>query len=253
MERSIGPEAFFLRGSSEKGVLLLHGFTGSPAEMRPLGDFLHRLGHTVYAPLLPGHGTVPEDLQEKTYQDYLKSSREGVHKLKEIEGINDISIIGLSLGGLLALALAEEGEGDRIAILCAPVWIQEKLGELARFLYPVFPYIKRSKKGFRIDGKLVYPGYQRMPVKALGNMLLFRNIVMKKLSQIFQPLLLIYSNAETTVVPKSADYIEKNAIHSKVRQIRLKESGHVVTLDKERKVVFQEISEFIEEELVCQK
>lgn len=249
MENYIGPEAFFLQGNSDKGVLLLHGFTGSPAEMRPLGEFLQRQNYTVYAPLLPGHGSAPEDLQEMKGSDFMAAARKGFHRLNEISGITRIYIVGLSLGGLLALGLAEEGLGDRVVVLCAPVWLQEKKGEFARYLYPLIPYINRPKKGFQIAGKSVYSGYRRMPIKALGNILLLRNQVLKKLSNIFQPLLLVYSNAEWTVKPESADYIEERAIHSQVRQVRLQESGHVVTLDKERDVVFREILMFIEEDI----
>jgi Esterase/lipase len=242
----IGAEAFFLEGTSNVAVLMLHGLTASAAEMRLLGDFLHARGYTVWAPLLPGHGTSPEDLQEKTYQDFIRSALEGYDRLKECRGVEKVHIVGQSMGGLLALYLAEKGLGDKIVVLAAPVWIHQSLGEFSRILHHVKPYTERRKKPFRFDGRLIYPGYSKMPLKTVASTWELRKEVLEKLADITQPLLLIYSDTEHTVKPESADFIEKNAVNSKVRQIRLNDSGHTITLDKQREKAFQEILEFFE-------
>lgn len=243
----IGPSGFFLKGTSGKGILLLHGFTASAAEMRLLGEFLHQRGDTVSAPLLPGHGTTPEDLKERTYEDFIAAATEAYQALASSEGIKEVYIIGQSMGGLLALYLAEQGLGSKIVALAAPVWIHQKLGEYSKFIHFFKPFAHRRKKKFRINGKLVYPGYSRMPLKSLASTLTLRKLVLKDLAKIKQPLLLIYSDSEHTVKSESADYIEARAIHSKVTQLRLDNSGHTITLDRQKEIAFQGIADFFEE------
>lgn len=243
----IGPESFLLSGTSSKGVLLLHGFTSSAAEMRLLGNFLHEKGYTVYAPLLPGHGTTPEDLQKKSYQDFIGEAMEGYRKLEEIENVKEIYLAGQSMGGLLALYLAEKGYGEKLAVLAAPVWIQQSLGEWAWVLQYVKPFTERRKKPMRINGKLVYRGYSRMPLSTLASMLKLRREVINNLKEITKPLLLIYSRAEHTVKPESADYIAQNAKNCKVKRVWLDRSSHAITLDNQKEIAFQEILNFFEE------
>src|SRR4051812_26008702 len=76
-----GAEAFFLPGGPT-GVLLTHGFTSSPAEVRPLGIYLAEQGYTVYGPLLAGHGTAPEDLRTTTWQQWVASAEAGLAELR---------------------------------------------------------------------------------------------------------------------------------------------------------------------------
>src|SRR5689334_23628869 len=84
-------------------VLLLHGFTGSPWEVRPLGDSLAARGYHVYAPLLPGHGTTPEAMLYVTHLDWEREAERGLQALK---GFEHVFVAGLSLGSLLALLVA---------------------------------------------------------------------------------------------------------------------------------------------------
>lgn len=243
----IGPEAFLMKRRSSKGVLLLHGFTSSAAEMRLLGTFLYEKGYIVYAPLLPGHGTTPEDLQKKNYQDFVQEAIQGYRKLQEIEGVEEIYLVGQSMGGLLALYLAEKGYGEKLAVLAAPVWIQESLGEWAWALQYIKPFTERRKKTIRVNGKLVYRGYSRMPLSTLASMLKLRRKVINNLKKITRPMLLIYSRAEHTVKPESADYIARSASNCHVRRVWLDRSGHAITLDNQKEIAFQEILNFFEE------
>ena len=101
-----GAEEFLLEGTNNKGVLLIHGYTGTPAEMRLLGDHLHQEGYTVLGVLLPGHGTKPENLNETKWQDWYAAAEEGFKRLEE--SCSEVMVAGLSMGGLLAIKVAAE-------------------------------------------------------------------------------------------------------------------------------------------------
>src|SRR3989442_497796 len=98
-----GPADPFVLGEGPDGCLLLHGLTGSPAEMRPVGEALAAAGFRAVGPLLPGHGTTPEDLDTTTRADLIQAAESA---LLSLEGARRIFLCGLSVGGLLAIHLA---------------------------------------------------------------------------------------------------------------------------------------------------
>ncbi len=106
-------QPYFFQGR-DTGCLLIHGFTGSPPELLPLGKYLAERGCAVSAPLLAGHGTRVDDLVKTSWQDWLQSAVDGLSQLRE-EPIKRIFLIGISMGGLLGLMLAAEEESARAA------------------------------------------------------------------------------------------------------------------------------------------
>jgi carboxylesterase len=98
--------SFRLRGGLGKAVLLIHGMTGAPGEMKFLAKRLHRRGLSVYAPLLAGHGVDEANLLNSTWEDWLASVREGFQDLKSDH--DEIFVAGICVGGALGLALAAE-------------------------------------------------------------------------------------------------------------------------------------------------
>ena len=105
---------------SRTGVLLVHGFSGTPFEVRPLGEALWRAGYTVYAPRLAGHGTTAQDLAASTFHDWRRTVSDAFDRLRT--EVDRICVCGLSLGGLLTLDLARErgAEIAAIQVLAAP-------------------------------------------------------------------------------------------------------------------------------------
>ena len=99
-----GAESFLLDGKNNKAVLLLHGYTGAPSEMRPLGDYLHALGYTVSCVRLPGHGTSIKDLEATTATDWYGAAE--AECLELLARFDSVYVAGLSMGGLLAMKLA---------------------------------------------------------------------------------------------------------------------------------------------------
>lgn len=157
----------FLLEAGRTGVLLLHGFTASPTEMRPLGEFLHRSGFTVLGVRLEGHGTNPGDLARTGWQDWLASAATGLWELEQRCDL--VFAAGLSMGGVLAAVLAERSPG-RLRALCllAPAFrLRSPFLPLACFLRPV---LRSIGKGSRVRAYLAERGlfsYPVMPVPAL--------------------------------------------------------------------------------------
>ena len=128
------PFPLFYQGVQiERGVLLIHGFTGSTRELDPLARYLHQQGLTVHAPLLKGHGTTPEEMSRTTWVDWWASALKGYRLLKE-KGCRQLVVIGFSMGGLLALKLAQYQQVNGIVSLCTPLVVRDPRLGLARYV-----------------------------------------------------------------------------------------------------------------------
>ena len=121
-----GGEPFFMKGGSS-GVLLIHGFTGLPAGMFLLGEFLNRAGFSVLCPRLAGHGTSERDLMRTNKNDWFNSVLDGFYILRGI--CDKIFVVGHSMGGLLTLKLAVKYQISKIITLAAPIFIDEGMGK----------------------------------------------------------------------------------------------------------------------------
>lgn len=116
-------QPFFYEGN-DTGVLLIHGFTGTCGQMRPLGEALRGAGYTVMAPLLPGHGTSLEDMSRTSGGDWLHCVRDAYVSLEKM--VERVVVCGLSMGGTLATILAEEYNPVGLATLSGAIRVREK-------------------------------------------------------------------------------------------------------------------------------
>lgn len=240
-----GAEEFMLQGTTAKGVLLIHGYTGTPAEMRLLGDHLHQQGYTVLGVRLPGHGTKPEDLNETKWQHWYAAAEEGFLRLQEC--CEEVMVAGLSMGGLLAIKVAAELPVTKAAILAAPVYVQDKRAPFLHFLRFFIRYLKKRKRNYFVAEKYNL-AYDVMPTKPLGSLFELVDLCKKKLlEKITVPCIVLQSTIEHTVQPKSAQYIYDRIGSQQKKLVWYKNSGHILTLDVERESVFEEISKFFEE------
>lgn len=236
-----GAEPYFLPGG-EQGVLLVHGFTGSPSDMRMLGDFLHNLGYTVLAPRLAGHGTHPADMAVTRWPHWYAAAEDGYHLLRGF--CRDISVVGLSMGGLIALQLAAEQQVKKVVSLSAPIYIADKR-------LPLLPVYRMFRK-FVPQQRRQYAGhdnsfcYDCTPLDSLNSLLEYIKKVDKLLPLVTVPVLLVQSRNDHTVKPESVQHIYKQ-LSSACKEIQwLKRSGHIVTLDMERDRAFEIIADFLE-------
>jgi len=240
-----GAEPFLLPGG-EQGVLLIHGFTGSPAEMRLLGEFLQAQGYTVLAPRLCGHGTSPEEMEGTGWQHWYTEVENGYHYLQGL--CREVSVVGLSMGGLLALKLAVEYPVNRIVTMSPPFFLTDQRLPFLR-VYRLFQRFapKQRRKLYPVEAKYSV-AYNRTPLSSLASLLELIEQVKTCLPAVSRPLLIIQSRSEHTVRPESAQYLYDHAGSSHKQLLWLQASGHIVTLDTEREFVFASVHQFLQAE-----
>ncbi|MFJ8633543.1 alpha/beta hydrolase [Streptomyces sp. NPDC093568] len=228
----------------EIGVLLCHGFTGSPQSLRPWAEHLAEHGHTVSLPLLPGHGTRWEDMRLTGWQDWYAEVDRELRNLRD--RCERVFVGGLSMGGALALRLAaKHGEGVAGVLLVNPA---NKVHGLAAYTLPVSRHFVRTAPGIVSDIAKEGPvelGYARVPLHSAHSLRKFFGQVDRELPQVTQPLLLLRSRQDHTVPAVDSERILSRVSSTDVTEIVLEQSYHVATLDHDADRIFEESLGFI--------
>lgn len=238
-----GAEPFDHDGSGEIGVLLCHGFTGSPQSMAPWGARLADAGFTVSCPLLPGHGRTWQEMNRTGWPDWYREVDQAFGDVRTRS--RSVFVFGLSMGGTLSLRLAQRHGGEVAGlVLVNPSVMTERKD--AMFL-PVLSKILPSMPGISNDIKK--PGatelaYRRLPLRAAASLSKLWQVVRGDLDRIDQPLLLLRSAEDHVVEPVNAATILAGVRTSDVREIVLEDSYHVATLDNDADLIFSSSIEF---------
>jgi len=248
------PDAFDFPGNST-GVLLIHGFTGSAAEFRPMGEYLARQGYTVAGPLLPGHGTTWQDMARCKWQDWAKAVEQAFRNLRR--RCNQVFVCGGSMGALLTFYLAERhaAKADIAGIIpMAPAlfttdW-RASLSGLIKHFIQFKPY-----DPVRDGDDLTDPearerfiwSYSGTPVAAAEQLVYLQRAARRDLRKITVPALIFMGTRDTSVKLKSAVHtLEHISTRDKDKElIWLTNSGHCLWIDSERERVWQKSHEFI--------
>lgn len=229
----LDPSPFFLDGGPT-GILLVHGFTGAPTEMRRVGDYYHAAGLTVSAPLLPGHGSQVADLHKVRWTDWAAHVEAAYQSLKE--RCATVFAAGLSLGSLLTLNLAAAHPELPGAILYSPAtWVNNRLLPLT----PLARYVIQSRPKTR-KSDLVDPEaegclwcYDDNSVPAAAQLYALQQRVRRLLPALQLPLLLIYSTGDRAITPSSTQRTAELAGSRDKHIIKIEQSGHVITVDRQ--------------------
>ena len=228
----------------EVGVLLCHGFTGSPQSLRPWAEHHAAHGLTVSLPLLPGHGTRWEDMQLTGWQDWYAEVDRELRSLRE--RCAEVFVAGLSMGGTLALRLAaKHGEAVRGVMVVNPA---NRMHGLSPYALPVARHLVRTTPGIASDiakeGSTEL-GYDRVPLHAAHSLRNFFRLVDRELPQVTQPLLVLRSPQDHVVPPADSARILSRVSSRDVTEIVLEQSYHVATLDHDADRIFDESVAFI--------
>lgn len=235
------PKPLFYEGD-ERGVLLIHGFTGSTAEFIPMAEYFHNLGYTVSVPLLAGHGTTPEDMAKTTWRDWWNSVIEGYDKLIQF-GCKAIYVAGLSMGGVLALRIAREKPVKGVVSMAAPMRFKNKKAHIAWLVHPFVPYqIRGEKKKPHIEERIL--PYDRTPVRSVAQLHRLIYEVRRKLHRITVPTLIIQGGQDETIYPDDAHIIYEGLGTIDKHLIWYPNSSHIIILDDDHEDVFAQVAAF---------
>lgn len=234
----------FRHDGGEVGVLVCHGFTGSPQSVRPWADYLAERGLSVSLPLLPGHGTHWQDMAITGWQDWYAEVDRELWSLRE--RCSRIFVCGLSMGGALTLRLAAK-HGDAVSgiVLVNPA---NKVHGLAAKALPVVRHLVRTTKGIASDiakPGVAETGYDRVPLHAAHSFRRFLQMLDPELPQVTQPLLLMHSPEDHVVPPADSARILARVSSRDVTERLLEHSYHVATLDHDAPWIFEETYGFI--------
>ncbi len=238
-----GGEPFFFSGGPI-GVLLIHGFTGAPQEMRPLGVFLADRGLTALGIRLPGHGTRPEDLRQVTWRDWTEAVAAGAQTLRE--RCEQVFLCGLSLGGVLALYEAARRPPDGLIVMASPYRIRDIRLHFLWLLKRLIPNVGKPSSDLRDpEAQAERVSYSWYPLAVVEEVLRVLRATAARLPQVRCPALLIYSRSDRTVLPDQGWTIY-HRLGSADKTIHwLVHSGHVIPEDIEREEAFEQIERFI--------
>lgn len=237
-------EPFFFPGD-ETGCLLIHGFTGTPKEMRWMGEYLAQAGHTVLGIRLAGHATRMEDMRRARWQDWLSSVEDGYFLLRN--ATKRIFLMGLSMGGVLSLLFAAQQPVAGVVAMSTPYELPEDPRlRFVKWLHWVYPSVPKGTPDWHdpeaAKDHVHYPAY---PTRAIAELRDLLTEMRASLAQVRTPVLLIHSRQDRAVRPENVTRIYEKLGSQDKEIFWLEQSGHVITREPERLKVFAAALQFI--------
>lgn len=240
----VAPKAFTFE-AGQRAVLLLHGFTGTTADVRMLGRFLQEKGYTCHAPLYKGHGVPPEELVHTGPDDWWADVTKGYEWLKE-NGYEEIAVCGLSLGGVFSLKIGYTYPIKGIVPMCAPVKAKSEAAMYDGILAYAKEYKRREQKANQqIEEEM--EAFKKTPMQTLSSLQQLMEDVRSHLDHIYAPTFVVQARHDEMIDPNSATVIYEN-VEAESKHIKWYElSTHVITLGKEKEMLHEDVYQFLEQ------
>jgi esterase/lipase len=247
----LGAEPFAFPGGDgpdgRTGVLLVHGFTGTPMSMRPWGEHLAAEGFAVRCPLLPGHGTRWEDCNTSTEEQWFDAVQTAFDELAA--DCDQVFVAGLSMGGTLSIRLAEVRPDDVAGlVLVNPSLLTQRLD--ARLLLPMIARITPSWAAIAGDIKktgITELAYPKLPTRAAMALRRLWALTRADLAKITAPLLVFRSVTDHVVEAVSTKVLLEGVSSTDASEVLLEDSYHVATLDNDAPTIFKSSVTWIRE------
>ena len=243
-------EPFLLPGQPDKpGILLSHGFTGAPKEMRWMGEYLNGQGYTCLGIRLAGHATRPKDMIRSRYTDWMHSIEDGYQLLRGLS--NEIVLAGLSMGGVLSLLMSTKLNVRGVIAMSTPFDLPVPYPAWGMQIVSYFKAYVRKSKGQPGEGwfdKEAYKGHISYPFNPVRSGAELDRLLAKmraSLPNVKGPVLLIHSKDDKYVLPENMPHIYERLGARDKEMLWVTGSGHVVTRDAARQQVFEAAAAFI--------
>ena len=245
-------EPFFLLGDASKpACLLIHGFTGTPKEMRWIGEYLNQQDYTCLGVRLAGHATHPEDMIRSRYTDWIASVEDSYHLLRGVT--NKIFLVGLSMGGILSLLMSTQLDVRGVVAMSTPsrlptdypIWLLKLVSRVIRYRPKT-----REAPGSGWFDKAAYAdhiSYSKNPVRSSAELKKLILAMHAALPKVNVPVLLMHSKDDTYVLSEDMEPIYAGLVNAQDKtKLYITGSGHVLPRDAARQQVFQSALEFIQ-------
>lgn len=226
-----------------RAVLLLHGFTGNSADVRMLGRFLEKHGYTSYAPIYRGHGKEPEALLDYRPEDWWEDAQKAYDHLQDL-GYKEIAVVGLSLGGALALRLASCRQVKGVVPMCTPVLCDQ----LDKLIWAYSYYARQYKQ---LEGKAEETVEEEVKLLLEASKPLFEAIgpfiedTLSFVELIYTPAFVVQARKDEIINPESAQLIYEK-LESIDKNLKWYEnSPHVITTGPERNQLHEDVLQFL--------
>ena len=229
------------------GILLMHGFTGSPAHMRMLADDLAERGYTVRSICLPGHASTEEEMAKESWQSWLQAAKTAVLEMKKT--CKTVTVCGLSMGGVLALLLAEQMQVDACIPISAPMATKNRFLCLSGVMGKVIPRISwgdHPERSVALNADYDF-GYTGFPTAKGADLYHLIRLARKNLFNITCPVLAVQSEDDETIWEGSADCILNGVGSEKKWKLWLHGVPHVCTISQEEPAIRDGIVKVLEQ------
>lgn len=230
----------------KKGILLIHGFTGSPHTMTWLAEEFEKRGFIISAPRLRGHGTKPADMLQFSHEDWIADAEIALIQLKKT--CDEIYLVGLSLGGAISMYLSSRYNVRGVVTMAAPFCISLWTRIFVTLFHRVVPY-QYKENGPDINdrtGLQWMNSYNSYPTRALIELFALLKKMRARIHKIDKPVLVLHGRDDHVVHVNNADLIY-NALKTPVKSKKIyNDSYHILSLDYDKEQVFADIIRFIE-------
>ena len=241
----------FLGEPSKPACLLIHGFTGTPKEMRWMGEFLNRQGYTCLGIRLAGHATDPADMIRSNWTDWAASVEDGYSLLQSFTA--NIFLIGLSMGGVLSLLMSTRLDVKGVVAMSTPYKLPDDprlrhIDWIARMI----PYMPKSNEEpgsswFDKEAWKDHISYPQNPVRSIGQLNQLLGAMRAVLPNVQVPVLMMHSKDDGYVLPENIELLYADLANASDKtKLYITESGHVIPRDAARQQAFQFALEFIQ-------
>jgi len=235
----------FLIPGGKTGCLLIHGFTGTPKEMRMLADSLAEDRYTILAPRLAGHATDLKDMPATTWRHWLASVEDGLDLLKDCT--DQQVVMGLSMGGVLALLAAARYEVKGVVTFSAPCGLPpDPRAKFLPYLTWLMPQVAKGKPDWRNhDAQKDHVDYPAYPTPSILQLKELIEVMLGELSSVEVPALMVQSRQDHGIPAESMDTLYAGISSEDKTRLWVENSGHVVIREPERELIFSEVKKFL--------